>query len=344
VGVIAAERRRFGGWIFEILEESGSATPGEVGVWLVKAPAGSGLATGHLRSFFFEPAAWKHAEHFCRKVARDGSYRSDIVKEALAFQKRDRIFWRSLEWMDTCVDFGPRSAVAAGPGITAAQGRANLAAMRLAADRRDAAAPELLRFVTDRLDQIDDVRAGTFEPSREVLDPEIAPAVRALNAAGIKTVFSCQGIDGLVVIENVELVVQRFHEPLAYVLCSPMSWEAASGLGDHPDISVCEWGPGQLRVASPHPDRNKAFRQAVVTLGHDAHQGTGGPGGPRAAASAAQDPSGRTEYHRGPGRQRPLVPPGSNDALFVTFLRNGQRTSRKLSVLLVMAGVLACAW
>jgi predicted site-specific integrase-resolvase len=48
MGVIAAERRRFGGWTFEIGEESGSATPGEVGVWLVKAPAGSGLATGHL--------------------------------------------------------------------------------------------------------------------------------------------------------------------------------------------------------------------------------------------------------------------------------------------------------
>jgi hypothetical protein len=67
VGVIAAERQRFGGWTFEIGEESGSATPGEVSVWLVEAPAGSGLATGHLRSFFFEPAAWKHAEHFCRK-------------------------------------------------------------------------------------------------------------------------------------------------------------------------------------------------------------------------------------------------------------------------------------
>ena len=91
MGVIAAERRRFGGWTFEIGEESGSATPGEVGVWLVKAPAGSGLATGHLRSFFFEPAPWEHAEHFCRKVARDESYRGGIVKEALAFQKRDRV-------------------------------------------------------------------------------------------------------------------------------------------------------------------------------------------------------------------------------------------------------------
>ncbi len=268
MGVIAAERRRFGGWTFEIGEESGSATPGEVGVWLVKAPAGSGLATGHLRSFFFEPAAWKHAEHFCRKVARDESYRGGIVKEALAFQKRDRIFGRSLAWMDTSVDFGPRSSVAAGPGITAAQGRANLAAMRLATDRRDAVARELLQFVADRLDQIDEVRAGTFEPSREVLDPEIAPAVHALNAAGIKTVFSCQGIDGLVVIENMELVVQRFHEPLAYVLCSSMSWDAASRIGEHLDISVHEWRPAQLRLASPHPNRNKAFRQAVVALGH----------------------------------------------------------------------------
>lgn len=196
MGVIAAERRRFGGWIFEIFEESGSATPGEVGVWLVKAPAGAGLATGHLRSFFFEPAAWKHAEHFCRKVARDESYRDGIVKEALAFQKRDRIFERSLAWMDTSVDFGPRSAITTGPGITAAQGRKNLAAMRLATDRRDAAAWELLQFVADRLDQIEEVPAGTFEPSREVLDPEIAPAVHALNAAGIETVFSCQGIDG----------------------------------------------------------------------------------------------------------------------------------------------------
>ena len=80
--------------------------------------------------------AREHAEHFCRKVARDESYRGGIVKEALAFQKRDRIFERSLAWMDTCVDFGPRSAVAAGPGITAAQGRANLAAMRLAAIRQ----------------------------------------------------------------------------------------------------------------------------------------------------------------------------------------------------------------
>ena len=106
---------------------------------------------------------------------------------------------------------------------------------RLAADRRDAAARELLRFVADRLDQIE-VQAGTFEPSPEVLDPEIAPAVHALNAAGIKTVFSCQGIDGLAVIENVELVVQRFHEPLAYVLRSSMSWDAASRIGEHPDM------------------------------------------------------------------------------------------------------------
>jgi len=36
-----------------------------------------------------------------------------------------------------------------------------------------------------------------------------------------------------------------------------------------------------------------------------------------------EDPSGRTEYHRGAGRQRPFVPPGSDDVLFVTFLRNG---------------------
>jgi hypothetical protein len=70
-------------------------------------------------------------------------------------------------------------------------------AMRLATDRRDAAARELLQFIADRLDQIEEVPAGTFEPSPEVLDPEIAPAVHALNAAGIKTVFSCQGIDGI---------------------------------------------------------------------------------------------------------------------------------------------------
>jgi hypothetical protein len=89
-----------------------------------------------------------------------------------------------------------------------------------------------------------------------------------LNAAGIKTVFSCQGIDGLVVIENMELVVQGFHEPLAYVLCSSMSWDAASRIGEHPGISVHQWRPAQLRLASPHPNRNKAFRQAVVALGH----------------------------------------------------------------------------
>ena len=109
MGVIAAERRRFGGWTFEIFEESGSATPGEVGVWLVKAPAGAGLATGHLRSFFFEPAAWKHAEHFCRKGARNESYRDGIVKEALAFQKRDRIFERSLAWIRFCKACWPPS-------------------------------------------------------------------------------------------------------------------------------------------------------------------------------------------------------------------------------------------
>ena len=107
MGVIAAERRRFGGWTFEIGEESGSATPGEVGVWLVEASAGSGLATGHLRSFFFEPAPWQHA-----------------------------------------------------------------------------------------------------------------------------------------------------------------GWDAASRIGEHPDISVHEWRPAQLRLASPHPNRNKAFGQAVVTLAH----------------------------------------------------------------------------
>jgi len=68
----------------------------------------------------------------------------------------------------------------------------------------------------------------------------------------------------------VELVVQRFHEPLAYVLCSSMSWswDAASRIGGHPGISVHEWRPDQLRRASPHPNRNKAFRQAVVALGH----------------------------------------------------------------------------
>jgi hypothetical protein len=69
-------------------------------------------------------------------------------------------------------------------------------------------------------------------------------------------------------IEKVELVVQRFHEPLAYVLCSSMSWDAASRIGEHPGISVHEWRPDQLRRASPHPNRNKAFRQAVVALGH----------------------------------------------------------------------------
>ena len=65
-----------------------------------------------------------------------------------------------------------------------------------------------------------------------------------------------------------ELVVQRFHEPLASVLCSSMSWDAASRIGEHPNISVHERRPPQLRLASPHPSRNKAFRQAVVTLGH----------------------------------------------------------------------------
>ena len=96
MGVIAAERRRFGGWTFEIGEESGSATPGEVGVWLVKAPAGSGLATGHLRSFFFEPAAWEHAEHFCRKVARDESYRGGIVKRP--WRSRSGTAFSSARW------------------------------------------------------------------------------------------------------------------------------------------------------------------------------------------------------------------------------------------------------
>ena len=131
--------------------------------------------------------------------------------------------------------------------------------------RDDLRAPEIAAFVAGRLDQIQ-APAGTFEPSREVIDPEIAPAVHALNAAGIKTVFSCQGIDGLVVIENVELVVQRFHEPLAYVLCSAMSGDTASRLGEHPDISVHERPGAQLRLASPHPSRNQAFGQAVATL------------------------------------------------------------------------------
>jgi hypothetical protein len=99
MGVIAAEWRRFGGWAFEIGEESGSATPGEVGVWLVKALAGAGLATRYLRSFFFEPAAWQHAEHSCRKVARDECYRGALVKEAVAFQKRGPHF-RALAGMD----------------------------------------------------------------------------------------------------------------------------------------------------------------------------------------------------------------------------------------------------
>ena len=177
MGVIAAQRRRFGGWAFEICEESGSATPGEVGVWLVEAPAGCGLAAGHLRSFFFEPAAWKHAEHFCRKVAWDESYRGGIVKEALAFQKRNLIFERSLAWMDTSVDFGPRSAVTAGPGITEAQGRANLAAMRPAAGRRDAAARELLRFVTDRLDQIEVPPAPSSRHARLLILKSRQPSV-----------------------------------------------------------------------------------------------------------------------------------------------------------------------
>lgn len=66
----------------------------------------------------------------------------------------------------------------------------------------------------------------------------------------------------------IEEPVKRFHEPLAYVLCSSMSWDAASRIGEHPDISVHEWRPAQLRLASPHPNRNKAFRQAVATLGH----------------------------------------------------------------------------
>ena len=73
----------------------------------------------------------------------------------------------------------------------------------IAAERRrfDTAARELLRFVADRLDQVE-VRAG------------------------------------------------------------------ASRIGEHPGIVVDERRPAQLRLASPHPDRSKAFRRAVVTLGH----------------------------------------------------------------------------
>ena len=67
MGVIAAERRRFGGWTFEIGEESGSATAGEVGVWLVKAPAGSGLATGPLN--VVKLAEWARANGVHPKTA-----------------------------------------------------------------------------------------------------------------------------------------------------------------------------------------------------------------------------------------------------------------------------------
>jgi MFS family permease len=54
------------------------------------------------------------------------------------------------------------------------------------------------------------------------------------------------------------LVVRRFREPLAYVLCSSMSWDAASRIGEHPGMSVHQWRPARLRLASPHPNRNKA--------------------------------------------------------------------------------------
>jgi hypothetical protein len=47
-----------------------------------------------------------------------------------------------------------------------------------------------------------------------------------------------------------------------------VSWDAVGRIGEHPGISVHERGPAQFRLASPHPDRNKAFRQAVVALAH----------------------------------------------------------------------------
>jgi hypothetical protein len=103
----------------------------------------------------------------------------------------------------------------------------------------------------------------------ETAVPETATRERAPAASPGKPLPAPQSewaITG--VIENVELVVQRSHEPLAYVQCSSRSWDAASRIGEHPDISVREWRPSQLRLTSPHPDRNKAFRQAVVALGH----------------------------------------------------------------------------
>ncbi len=246
MGTVVVERRRFGGWVFEMGQDSGSSTPGEVGVWLVEAPVGAELATGHLRSFYFEASAWAHAERFCREVAGDRSYRTEIARGALAFQKRDQVYERSLQWMDTSVGFGPRSALAVGPGVTAAQGRANVAAMHRASERRDAAALGLLRFVEDHLDQIPEVSPAGCEPSWDVLDPEIAPA---LNDAGIETVFSCQGIDGLLVIDGVELE------------------QAAAQIDADGDVALQEWRQGHLRLVSSHPSRNRSFRQAVAGLG-----------------------------------------------------------------------------
>jgi hypothetical protein len=267
MGMSVVEQRQFGEWTFEIGEDSGAATPGEVGIWLVKAPTGADFAPKYLRSFFFESDPWGHAEQFCEKVAGDGSYRADLTRGTLAFQKRDRIFERSLQWMDASVDFGPRSAISVGPGVTARQGRANVSAMHQTTERRDAAACRLLRFIDDHLEQIGEIDSSSFQPSREDLDPEIASGVQALNAAGIETVFSCQGISGLLVIDDVELVVEKFHEPLAYVQCVSLPERAAIRIAEDGAISLREWWPGQLRLVSPHPSANRAFGQAVARLG-----------------------------------------------------------------------------
>ncbi|NDJ75769.1 MAG: hypothetical protein GYB65_05885 [Chloroflexi bacterium] len=195
------KRLRYGDYRFEIRYDSGN----ETGLaqrditWSKIDINGQWSESKFLRSFYFDEVQLSEMKRFCRHFAEDSDYRAACLTGQNDWSIRNKLYRRNM-FRSYYVD----------PPAVAALGDPEKAFPFFKQYWRAI----VTQSEYQRIQQLD----TQFDPLSTQLDPAITPAVRRFNEiAGVETKFSCQGVSGTVMYQDIAFLTVSPHAYLAYI-------------------------------------------------------------------------------------------------------------------------------
>ncbi|MCI0712993.1 MAG: hypothetical protein L0154_22750 [Chloroflexi bacterium] len=242
--IYGVERKyNYGTFRFEVAYDSGNEASLDQRDIYWSEPLGE---SWWVRSFYFDDVNDHHMRNFCKRFAEDESYRKTCLEQKTDWAIRDQLFRRNIgpeHWQDSLVKRAFNGDV---PGVY------NFF------KKHWKTIVELEEY--QRIQQID----TTFQPSRYELDPRIREAVECFNQIpGVKTMFSCQGVTGTIIYENLDILVDSPHARFAYIRFETLPEAIESALQTYAP-SIAQYKP-LWKILESTGD-NLQFRQTALDL------------------------------------------------------------------------------